>query len=199
MKAVVFFFCLIFLMCGVQRSGAQTMLRGNVIDKDLKEPLIGTNVFVVNEADRALGGVVAGPNGQYIIVVPDGENLSIAFSFIGYKSLRVPYKGQKLLNVELEDQGVELAGAEIIGKRTERSSVGLTERELVTSTQKITTEMLETAPVASIEEALQGRMANVDILTSAEPGAKSSIRIRGTSSLNASSEPLIVVDGVPYP
>ncbi|GAO28401.1 hypothetical protein [Geofilum rubicundum] len=125
------------------------------MDKDLNESLIGTNVFVVNEADRALGGVVAGSNGQYIIVVPDGENLSIAFSFIGYKTLRIPYTGQTQLNVELETQGVELAGAEVVGRRVERSSVGLTERELVTATQKITTEMLETAPVASIEEALQ--------------------------------------------
>lgn len=199
MKAPLFFICLIFFIGVLQQAEAQKILRGTVMDKNLKEPLIGANVFVVNEDDRALGGVVAGPNGQYIIAIPEGENLSIAFSFIGFKSERLPYQGQRIINVELEEMGIELEGAEVVGQRIVRSSVGLTERELVTATQKITTEMLETAPVASIEEALQGRMANVDIMTSAEPGAKSSIRIRGTSSLNASSEPLIVVDGVPYP
>src|SRR5690606_24136677 len=58
---------------------------------------------------------------------------------------------------------------------------------------------LESMTVTSIESGLQGRLANVDIITSADPGARSSIRIRGTTSLNANSEPLIVVDGVPYP
>lgn len=188
-----------FLLCVFHTLEAQNVLRGTVMDKNLKEPLIGTNIYVVNEADRALVGAIVGPNGQYLLVVPDEQNLSIAFSFIGFKSKRVPYTGQSVIDVELEEDDFVLAGAEVVAKRIERSQMGLVQRELVTSTQKITTEMLETAPVLSIEEALQGRMANVDILTSAEPGAKSSIRIRGTSSLNASSEPLIVVDGVPYP
>ena len=57
-------------------------------------------------------------------------------------------------------------------------------------------ELTEVAPVASIEEALQGQMAGVDIVLGGDPGAKSSIRIRGISTLSASAEPLVVVDGI---
>lgn len=199
MKLIRIFVSITFLLCIFHTVKAQSILRGTVMDKTLKEPLIGTNIYVVNASDRALNGAIVGPNGQYVIAIPAGDNLSIAFSFIGFNTKKIPYTGQKVLHVELEEKKIILEGTQIVAKRIERSMVGLTEHEMVTSTQKITTEMLETAPVLSIEEALQGRMANVDILTSAEPGSKSTIRIRGTSSLNASSEPLIVVDGVPYP
>src|SRR5690554_3670240 len=106
MKAPLFFICLIFFIGVLQQAEAQKILRGTVMDKNLKEPLIGANVFVVNEDDRALGGVVAGPNGQYIIAIPEGENLSIAFSFIGFKSERLPYQGQRIINVRSEERRV---------------------------------------------------------------------------------------------
>lgn len=199
MKIFKISFLFIILLSSFQAIEAQKVLRGTVVDAKLKEPLIGTNIYVVNNQDRAIVGAIVGPNGQFLFVVPQEDDLKIVFSFIGFKSKKVDYTGQAILNVELEEEEIILAGTEVVAKRIERSQVGLAPRELVTSTQKVTTEMLETAPVLSIEEALQGRMANVDILTSADPGAKSSIRIRGTSSLNASSEPLIVVDGVPYP
>ena len=59
--------------------------------------------------------------------------------------------------------------------------------------------LIAAAPVVSIEEALQGQLGGVDIVLGGDPGSRSAIRIRGTSTLNASSDPLIVIDGVPYP
>src|SRR5690606_9816304 len=80
-----------------------------------------------------------------------------------------------------------------------RNSMGISYRDQVSATERFDMKELEALPFASIESGLQGRLANVDIVSSADPGARSSIRIRGTSSLNGNSEPLIVVDGVPYP
>ena len=72
-------------------------------------------------------------------------------------------------------------------------------KENVSATQKVMMEdLIAAAPIATVEEALQGQLSGVDIALSADPGARSSIRIRGTSTLNGSVEPLIVIDGVPY-
>lgn len=181
-----------------QFAQAQKIVLG-IIKDNQGLPLPGVNIYVVNPADRPITGTTTGAEGEYRLVFPDEEGLTLVYSFIGLKTQRIPYIDQFRVDVVLEEEEWMLEGAEIVARATVRNQVGLTDREVVASTQRITTEMLKTAPVLSIEEAIQGRMANVDILTSAEPGARSAIRIRGTSSLNASSEPLIVVDGVPYP
>ena len=121
------------------------------------------------------------------------------FSFIGLLTQTVEDKVQAKLNTQLLEQAENLKGVEVTAAKVERSSIGLSRKQIVAATQKVTMEHLETAPVANVADALQGALANVDILTGAEPGGKTSIRIRGTSSLNASSEPLIVLDGVPFP
>lgn len=60
-------------------------------------------------------------------------------------------------------------------------------------------DLVAAAPIVSVEEALQGQLGGVDIVLGGDPGTRSSIRIRGTGTLNASADPLIVIDGVPYP
>mgnify|MGYP002229494911 CR=1 FL=1 len=89
----------------------------------------------------------------------------------------------------------------ISGKRIERNDMGISSREQSSATQKVNMEdLVAIAPVTSIEDALQGQLGGVDIvLGGGDPGARASIQIRGGSTLNANSEPLIVVDGVPYP
>ena len=77
--------------------------------------------------------------------------------------------------------------------------MGLTPREELGAVQRMSMEGLETAPVTSVAEALQGALSNVDIVTGADPGSNSTIRIRGTQALNGNVDPLIVVNGVPFP
>lgn len=73
--------------------------------------------------------------------------------------------------------------------------MGIGHKENVSATQKVMMEdLIATAPIATVEEALQGQLSGVDIALSADPGARSSIRIRGTSTLNGSVEPLINCD-----
>lgn len=178
---------------------AQGVLTGVVRDQLNKEPLIGVSVFIQNAENRTLGGTITGVDGDFRLDIPKEKSITLMFSLIGYKSVRIKYAGQTSLNVELSDETYELSDIVVTAKAVPKNQVGLTQRELVTATQKISLEsIIESAPVVSIEDALQGRISGVDILSGAEPGSSSSIRIRGTSSLNASNEPLIVIDGVPY-
>ncbi|HPR32316.1 MAG TPA: SusC/RagA family TonB-linked outer membrane protein [Prolixibacteraceae bacterium] len=189
----------LLLLCLSLSVYAQQVLTGTLKDALTGAPLEGANIFLLNENNRTLSGTIANASGEYRMVIKDKGELTIVYSFIGYKTRQVKYTGQSVVHVTLETDTQILEDAVVVGKKIEKNQLGLTEREIVTSTQKMTTEMIQNVSVTSIEDALQGRLANVDIITGGEPGAKSSIRIRGTSSLNASSEPLIVVDGVPYP
>lgn len=198
MKVIQKFLIIIFSVIGVQTLAAQTVLTGTVKDSGNGEPLIGANVYFVNTDNRTLAGCIVDFNGQYQINVPSQKDISITFSYVGYKSKTIKYTNQKVLDVVLEDATL-IEDVEIVAKKIERNAMGQSPRELVSATQKLSLDGLESAMVANVTEALQGAMANVDILTGANPGSGSSIRIRGTSSLSASSEPLFVVDGVPLP
>lgn len=176
---------------------AQNTLKGIV--RDSKEALTGATVYVTNANQRVITGVVTNENGEYILSVSDGENISIVFSFIGYQSVTIPYKKQKVLNVTLKEDVANLDEVVVSTARINKGMMGIPDKNSGVASQKIDMDEMREMQVTSIEDALQGRMANVDIIAgSGDPGSKSAIRIRGTSSLNASSEPLVVVDGIPY-
>jgi TonB-linked SusC/RagA family outer membrane protein len=183
----------------IQTVSAQTYLSGTVKDAHNGEPLTGTNVYVMNAENRSLGGCIVDLNGEYRLKIPNVSNLTIMYSFVGFKSKSVKYTGQQNIDVKLEEEGRSLNMVEVTAKRVEKNSLGQSVRERVSAVQKVTLEGLETAGVTNVTEALQGALANVDILTGADPGSGSSIRIRGTSSLSANANPLFVLDGVPMP
>jgi len=191
-------FISVIALIAVQSLAAQTVLTGTIRDSKTNEPLTGANVYVLNSDNRSLGGCIVDLNGEYRLQIPNQQNLTIKYSFVGYKSKTVKFGGQKVISMELEDV-TTFEAVEVSAKRTDKNSLGQTMRERVSAIQKVTMEGLETAGVTNVTEALQGALANVDVLTGADPGSGSSIRIRGTSSLSASSEPLFVLDGVPMP
>jgi TonB-linked SusC/RagA family outer membrane protein len=163
-----------------------------------KEPVMGANVVLVNQQNRYVKGAVTDINGQYRLQVPDdAKNLRVQVSYIGMKTQSVKYTGQTVQNFTLENQAV-IREVQVTGQRGGRDGMGVSRMEQTSAVQRIDlTAIVETAPVTSVEEALQGQIAGLDINLGGDPGARSSIRIRGTSSLSASNEPLIVIDGVP--
>lgn len=191
---------LLFLFCAMACPWtvfSQSMLRGIV--RDGKEALIGATVYVVNANQRVLNGVVTNENGEYSLPVSSEKNISIVFSFIGYQSVTIPYKNQKVLNITLKEDITNLDEVVVSAERINRGITGIPDKNSGVASQKIDMDDMKEMQVTSIEDALQGRMSNVDIVAmSGDPGSRSAIRIRGTSSLNASSEPLIVVDDIPY-
>ena len=163
-----------------------------------KEPIMGANVVLVNNQGRYVKGAVTDFDGNYNLQVPaDSKNLKIRVSYIGMKTITVNYTGQTHQNFSMEG-ATTIQEVKVVGQRGGRDGMGITRMEQTSAVQKLDlTEIVETSPVTSVEEALQGQIAGLDINLGGDPGARSSIRIRGTSSLSASNEPLIVIDGVP--
>ncbi len=191
------------LLLGTGDAFAQTILSGKVTEDigGKQEPITGANVNIVNNQNRSLGGAISDLTGVYNIKIPANEkDLTIVYSFIGMKTKKVKYTGQKTLNIVLESNAEMLSEVSVVARKIERNSMGISQKEQVSATQRVKMDdLIATTPVFTVEEALQGQLGGVDVITGGgDPGAKSTIHIRGTSSLNASSEPLIVIDGVPY-
>lgn len=163
-----------------------------------KQPLPGANVVVVDKQNRILTGVATSVTGEYNIQIPaNEEDLKITASFVGMKSQTVNYRGQNRLDFVLTSEEYTIEEFVVEAQRINR--MGITDKEQTAATQRIMVdEITQTAPIVTIEEALQGRISGLDIVTGGDPGAKSSIRIRGANTLNANAEPLIVIDGIPY-
>lgn len=197
-------YILLIAFLAVLPAAAQEVITGTVTEMigNDEEPCIGVNVTFVNAQNRIVAGTVTDFSGMYTLQVPaDKKNLSVQFSYIGMKTQKFKYEGQKTINVKLEADNAQtqLQEVRVTGSRGSRNDLGISAREQAFATQKIKMDdILESQPVSSVEEALQGQLGGVDIIAGGDPGAKSSIRIRGTATLNSNSDPLIVIDGVPY-
>ncbi len=204
MKLTNIYIVVALLLCSVGEAVAQTqqVVIGTVTELfgGSKEPLIGVNINIMNSQERSLGGAITNMNGQYSLAIPKNEkNLTLVFSYIGMKTKRFKYTGQKTLNVTMESESMSMSQVEVVAERKDRNDLGVGMREQISATQKVNVEdLVATAPVTSVEEVLQGQLGGVDITLSGDPGAKSTIFIRGASTLNANADPLIVIDGVPY-
>jgi len=177
-------FFLIFLFS--QSVTAQTTVTGIVSDSN--GPIPGANVSIKGTKT----GVVTGFDGNYSIAnVP--ANGVLIFSFLGLTNKEIPVQGKKKIDVILEENLSNLQEVVVIGYGAQR-------KEAVTgSVASITGDDLREIPAANITQALQGRVAGVEMTqTSSKPGATMQIRIRGTRSLNASNDPLVVLDGIPF-
>ncbi|QDH78959.1 SusC/RagA family TonB-linked outer membrane protein [Echinicola soli] len=175
------------------------IVKGQVLDKDDRMPIIGATVVEIDSDERTLAGVATDVNGNFSLRVRSKQN-RIRISFIGYKTVTLPINGQSEINVNLEFAVSDLDVAEVTAeKMIDQGMFQIDERDLTSSSTRVDAELLEEMSALSIDQALQGRMAGVDIVSnSGDPGAGMSIRIRGTTSINGSSEPLIVVDGIPF-
>lgn len=188
------------LLCSVSMMAQNKVITGKVTETfgTSKEPIMGANVVLVNSQGRYVKGAVTDFDGNYNLQVPaDSKNLKIRVSYIGMKTVTVNYTGQTHQNFNMEG-ATTIQEVKVVGQRGGRDGMGITRMEQTSSVQRLEmSEIVETQPVTSVEEALQGQIAGLDINLGGDPGARSSIRIRGTSSLSASNEPLIVIDGVP--
>ena len=195
MNQIKYIGLLLAVLCLCLAAEAQTFLRGTV--KDSREMLIGVNVVALNNNNRVVAGSVTDINGEYTLKIPQtSEKLTISFSFIGYTTQKLPYKGEARMDVKLEPD-VKMMDEVVIKGNVDRNAMGISYKNSTASVERMELDVLE-SPATSLEEALQGRLANVDIIASSgAPGSSMSIRIRGISSLSTSSEPLIVVDGIP--
>ncbi|HEV7346910.1 TonB-dependent receptor [Telluribacter sp.] len=164
---------------------ADRTLNGKVTDEE-GGSLPGVSVLVKGTQR----GTVTDQNGQFQISVTDRDQV-LVFSFVGYTSQEVPISNSSTYTVKLAADIKALSEVVVIGYGTQKKS------DLTGAVSSVNSDQLTAYPALDAVQALQGRAAGVQIqATNGEPGAGFKIRVRGATSINASSDPLIVVDGM---
>ncbi len=187
------------LMAQSPTASTTFIVRGRVIDRTDKQPVIGASVVEQDKDKRIVSGVVTDLNGNFALRMKDPKH-TISVSYLGYKSQSAAVNGRTTVNFSLESNFNELEGVTVSAEKSGNSGLmSIDERDLTTSSVTINARSLQEMQSTSIDEALQGRIAGVDIASnSGDPGSGMAIRIRGTSSISGTADPLIVVDGLPY-
>jgi len=155
-----------------------------VITDTSGEAIIGATILVKGTTQ----GTVSDIDGAFTLEVTD--DAVVAISYIGYIPQEIPVLGKSNLAVVLQEDRQMLDEVVVVGYGVMRK------RDLTGSVASVSGETLRNKPLASVGEALQGRAAGVQVISSGKPGDNVSFRIRGISTIN-NSEPLLVIDGVP--
>jgi len=177
---------MIFAALSLSVSAQTITLNGNVKDTT-GEPIIGASIV---EKGNTTNGTITDLDGNFSLKVP--ANATVVISYIGMKTQEIAIKGKSKIDVTLSDDAKALDEVVVIGYGTAKR------KDITGSVASVNSETLAAIPVASATEALQGKMAGVQITTTeGSPDAQMSIRVRGGGSITQSNEPLFIVDGFP--
>jgi TonB-linked SusC/RagA family outer membrane protein len=186
-KVIAFFVVLCLLIPGYAGASAQQnkkTVKGVVTDQKTSTPIPGVTVIVKGTTV----GAVTDIDGNFAISATDKDVLE--FSFIGFLKKEVKVAGQSIINVVLAEDIVGLDEVVVTGYGVQKKS------DLTGAVSSVSSEKLNSIPVPSVEHALQGQAAGVNIIPkSGRPGEGVDIQIRGISSINGTS-PLVIIDGV---
>ena len=162
------------------------MISGTIIDNN-GQPLPGANILERGTSNGAQSDF----DGNFSLKVKDA-NAIIVVSYLGFVTQEIPLNGKSTLTVVLIEDSAILDEVVVIGYGVKRKA------DLTGAVSSIKAETFEEQPITTLEQGMQGRMSGVQVVqSSAQPGAGTSIRIRGVASLAGSSEPLFVIDGIP--
>jgi iron complex outermembrane receptor protein len=165
---------------------AQSKVTGIVTDQLSSQPIPEVNILVKGTSK----GTTTDFDGNYQIIVNKGD--VIIFSYIGYTTLEVNYKGKNTINVSLKEDASQLDEIVLVGYG------GVKKEDLTGSADLIKAEDFNKGPIVSAQQLISGKIAGVSVTSGGgAPGEGQNIVIRGIGSLSLSSSPLIVVDGVP--
>lgn len=165
---------------------APVQITGIIKDAVTNELLIGVNLVVMGTNT----GTVTGFNGDFSISVP--LNATLKVSYIGYQTQEIKIDGPKKLNILLVPESKLIDEVVVVGYSVQKK------RDVLGAVSKVSSEELTKIPVPSAQQALQGRVAGVEVSSqTGAPGAPISVRIRGASSISSSNDPLYIVDGIP--
>ena len=177
---------LVFLGAALQAQGV--LITGTVTSAEDGAALPGVSVVVQGTTI----GAVTDFEGNYSITAPD-ESAVLVFSFVGMRTATVDLDGQTTLNVVMETDAVGIDEVMVVAYGTAKKA------SFTGSAENISADKIENIQATSVSKLLEGATAGVQTTSSAgQPGSNASIRIRGIGSINASSDPLYVVDGVPF-
>lgn len=160
---------------------------GIVTDETTGEAIPGASVVI----DGTSLGVITNVDGKFSLDIPK-PNVTLVVSFMGYTSQRIVLNGQSVLNIKLSPDIKRLDEVVVVGYGTQQK------KNLISAVSSVKRKDLENLPVATPQSLMQGRAAGIQIVqNSGAPGSAVTVRIRGTTSINAGNDPLYIVDGVP--
>ena len=179
-------FMLLIAICAISLGmSAQQVVRGQVTDAS-GEPLIGATIQPVGGGNGAATDV----NGEFSLNLPYNVK-TLKVSYVGYKTQELPI--QPNMAITLSDSGTALDEVMVVAYGTAKKT------SYTGSAEAVTNKKLELRPVTDATKALEGNVAGLQVTSaSGQPGSSPTIQIRGYGSINASSQPLYVVDGAPY-
>jgi len=181
--------CLVIAMLVISMTAfsQNITVRGTVTDAVTEEAMIGVNVII----KETIRGVVTDLNGQFAMTdcPPDAV---LVFSYVGYEPLEVPVQGRANIAVTMQTSSSLLDEIVVIGYGT------VAKRDITGSVASVKGEVLSAIPVSTAAEALTGKMAGVQVLTTeGSPDAEVRIRVRGGGSITQDNTPMFIVDGFP--
>ena len=168
----------------VAQTPQNQQVTGRVLDA-AGEPLIG--VSIVEKGNKS-NGTVTDIDGNFSLRISKSQ--TVVVSYVGYKAQEVSVAGKKNLQITLHEDAEMLNDVVVIGYGTVKKA------DLAGSVAVMDSKSFKDQPVARVEDALNGRMSGVQVMSSGVPGGSMKIRVRGTSSVNKSNDPLYVVDGI---
>ena len=172
-------------MVNIVAQGQQkTQVTGVIVDAS-GEPLIGVSVV---EKGNKTNGAVTDIDGKFVINVP--ANSSLVVSYVGYKTQEVAVAGKHNINVTLKEDAEMLNDVVVIGYGVVKKA------DLAGSVAVMDNKAFKDQPITQASDALNGRMAGVNVASDGVPGGSVKIRVRGSNSITKSNDPLYVVDGM---
>jgi len=180
---------IIMLFAGSAVIAQKKLITGKVINQNGNDPLLGVNVL----ADKTKGGVATKADGTYSISVDKNATVLI-FSYVGFTSQTVLIGDKTTIDVALVPAATTGEEVVVIGYGSQKRS------SVTGAVSKYQNEKLDETPSSRLDQALQGKIAGVQIQNiSSEAGADPRIQVRGLTSINQSQGPLVVLDGHPVP
>ena len=172
------------------------VIRGTVSDSETGERIIGATVTEYDQNGRIITGTITDFNGNYILKVQDADGI-FKISYIGYTTQEFSVDGRETIDISLETASIQMEEVVITAQSDFDPLTGASQREITGSRVKIDMSDSKHLGATSADEALQGKVSGLDIMSvSGDPGSGSQIVIRGLGSMGG-SKPLIVIDGIP--
>lgn len=195
----ILFLITVFVFSGHTGLYAQgkIVIQGKIISAQDKLPLIGVAVIELNKENRTVSSAISNYDGDFAMQVTDVKN-KLVFSYVGYRKFEMVIGDRRMFKVSMEEAVTSLNEVVVTTSRREVGNLPIDERDISMSIGRLEAGEIADLHVASVDEAIQGRMAGIDVVaTAGDPGSGMSIQIRGTTSINGNNKPLIVVDGIP--
>ena len=195
MKALKIYMTMGLLLVSSLAMAQISRISGTVSDDF--DVLPGVNVVEIDASNRMVNATVTDMNGNFVLPVKSQKN-KVKFSYMGFKTITLPIN-KTVFQVKREENAKQMPEVQVTAKKKLKTSgLAIPEREVSFSAQGISAKEFEGLGITSVDEALQGRIAGLDIVAnSGDLGSGTSMRLRGASTVSTltSNEPLIVVNG----